>query len=492
MSQEGNRHSCSSISFILILLLVLIAFGLRLLYVTRISLYIDEFTSIWATKLILEKGLPLTPAGVIYHRGIFFSYVMALSGYLFGFSEEAGRMSSVFIAVITVPCLYLVGRGMFSDRSGLLAAAFLTFAPQAVVWGARARMYALLQLLSLLAVYSLYVGVVESKRDTYLYLFAICFCGALFTQEQAVLLYPALLLAVIALGRWRWFLRPRGISVNAFCCLAIMSRYLLDLVGRPTQFELVQDAGLPSGFVEGLMASCNAYLSFFLHPDQVFLTVLFGAGLIYALREITTRGRVLEAARKRWLESLAFLSLVFALIALEMFIAGGARWSDPRYFFMILPLFILGASGSLDRILALMWERLPTAGSDDSYSGIVRIPSWPVLCSLVGMIAVVYVPRVNSIMSQQIEGHDRAMEYVGGHWQEGDVIITASPPVCAVYLDHCDYFAMQKGYEGYVIDRGGQTVDVWTGTPLLNSVDRLKETLRILSKSCAQPFIGRP
>ncbi len=472
MSQASSYSRRSCIVSISILSFVLVAFGLRLLYVTRISPYIDEFTSIWAAKLILQKGLPLTPAGAIYHRGILFSYVEALSTSLFGFSKEASRMPSVFIAVVTVPCLYLVGRRMLGDRSGLFAVAFLSFAPQAVVWGARARMYALLQLLALLAVYFLYAAIVESRKGIHLVLFVVFFTSAIFAQEQAVLLYPALLVAVAALGHWRWLTQRRGVLTNVVCCAAILSRYLLDRVGRPTQFELVQTAGSSLEPTAGLLSALRAYLSFFSHPDQILLSTLWILGSICALRAIASRGNSLGPRGKRWWESLAFLYVVFTLTVLEMLLAGGAPWSDPRYFFMVLPLFILGASATLERTLALIWERLPGARAE-----MIGSLPWPVIGSLLGLIAVVYLPGVNNILSHQVEGHDRAMEYVGNHWREGDVILMASPPVCAVYFDHCDYYAIQKGYEAYIVDREGQTVDVWTGAPLLNSVGQLKDAL---------------
>lgn len=477
MAQGRNPCWRSSIPVALIFLLILTAFGLRLLYLTRISLYIDEFTSIWAGRLILQRGLPLTPAGVVYHRGILFSYVVALSSRLFGASAEASRVASVFIATVTIPCLFLVGRRMFSDRTGLFAAAFLSFAPQAIAWGGRARMYALLQLLSLLAAYFLFAGTVESQRRTHLYLFLVCFWCAVFTQEQAILLYPALLLAVVALGRWRWLFRRRGILINALCCLSILSRYLLDQVGRPTQLELVQATSASSGLARELTTALTAYLSFFLHPDQLLLTILCGVGVVLMLRALAERG-ALAPERRSWFESLGFLYLVLVSAVVEMLVVGGARWSDPRYLFMILPLLILGASSSLDRVLALVSERLPTLSWADFSSEMVGSSAWPVMCSVVGVIAVAYLPAVKSILCTQIEGYDRAMEYVGEHWHDGDLILMASPPVCAVYLDHCDYYAIQKGYEGYVIDRRGQTVDVWTGAPLLNSVEELKEVLR--------------
>ena len=44
MGQDRNRFWRPAIPIALVLLLILATFGLRLLYLTRISLYIDEFT----------------------------------------------------------------------------------------------------------------------------------------------------------------------------------------------------------------------------------------------------------------------------------------------------------------------------------------------------------------------------------------------------------------------------------------------------------------
>jgi 4-amino-4-deoxy-L-arabinose transferase-like glycosyltransferase len=460
--------------FVALLLLVLVGFGLRLVYASRISLYIDEFTSIWAGKLILQRGVPLTPAGVIYHRGILFSYVEALAGLLFGFSEMASRMPSVFISCVAVVCLYLVGKRMLSDSSGLLAAAFVTFVPLAIVWGARARMYSLLQLLSLIAVYSLFEAVMGRQGRRYEYLFLLSFFGAVFSQEQAVLLYPALVVAVLALGQWRWLVQRRTLMVNAFCWLTILARYVLDQVGRPTQWELVQTGGISSAQAESLIGGLRAYLSFFLHPDQILLTALCVVAFAHALLAISRGRKNLDQAQKRWLRSLAFLSGVLVVIVAEMLVAGGARWSEARYFFMVLPLLVLIASNGLDRTVLSVRGLAERAGSG-RLSGPV---SGPVLYSLVVLVGFAYLPGIDAVLSRQIEGHDRAMRYLADQWREGDVILTASPPVCAVYLDHCDYYAMQKGYEGFVIDREGESVDVWTGTPFLNTVAGLREVLR--------------
>ncbi len=474
MARGSSVSRRSQAIFVALLLLVLVAFGLRLVYASQISLYIDEFTSIWAGKLILQRGLPLTPAGVIYHRGILFSYVEALAGLLFGFGEMASRMPSVFISCVAVTCLYLVGRRMLSDSSGLLAAAFLTFVPLAMVWGGRARMYSLLQLLSLLTVYSAFEAVMGRQRRRYEYLFVLSFFGAVFSQEQAVLLYPALVVAILALGQWRWFVQRRTLMVNALCWLTILGRYVLDQVGRPTQWELVQTSGTSSAQAESLIGGLRAYLSFFLHPDQVLLTALCIVAFAHALLAIGRGRKNLDQAQKRWLRSVGFLYVVLVVIVAEMLVAGGERWSDARYFFMVLPLFVLIASSGLDRTVVSVRGLAERAGSG-RLSGVA---SGPVLYSLVVLVGLAYLPGIHAVLSRQIEGHDRAMRYLADQWREGDVILMASPPVCAVYLDHCDYYAMQKGYEGFIIDRDGESVDVWTGTPLLNTVEGLREVLR--------------
>ena len=338
-------------------LLTLVAFGLRLSYATRISLYVDEFTSIWAGRLILQKGFPLTPAGTIYHRGILFSYVEALSGLLFGSSELAGRIPSVFFACATIACVYFVGRRMVSEEGGVLAAAFLTFAPQAIAWGGRARMYSLLQLLSLLAVYFMYVGALERRRPLHEYLFVLCFFGAVFAQEQAVLLYPALVVAILALGQWRWFLRPRAVFVNALCWLIIAARVLLDHVGRPTQLEFVQGTAAPAGLGAGLSAGARAYLAFFLQRDQLLLTVLCVAALLYVVVVMARNRASAVAVPTGRPASVAFLGVVVLVTLLEMLVAGGERWSDARYFLLLLPLLTLIAASGLDRLVVLLQQR---------------------------------------------------------------------------------------------------------------------------------------
>ena len=55
-----------------------IAFWLRWRYIHEISLYVDEFTTLWAATRVQELGVPRMPSGVLYTRGLLNSYIEAV------------------------------------------------------------------------------------------------------------------------------------------------------------------------------------------------------------------------------------------------------------------------------------------------------------------------------------------------------------------------------------------------------------------------------
>lgn len=64
-------------------------------------------------------------------------------------------------------------------------------------------------------------------------------------------------------------------------------------------------------------------------------------------------------------------------------------------------------------------------------------------------------------------------------WRADDKVMTVSPAACGVYLPRCDFFAIQKGYEIYVMrERGGIWIDRWLGSALLDSVEALSAALQ--------------
>ena len=367
--------------------------------------------------------------------------------------------------------IYLLGRRLFSPAVGLVAAALLTFAPEAIVWSGRARMYALLQLLVLLAALFLY----EIERPKYQWAFLLSFLGAIFTHAGAMILYPAMLLAMAFRQGSGWLLERQAILLNLLSLLALVSRYALDKVGRG-QLEAVQTIRPYLEFPAGVGDNLRAYSRFFLEPQQLPLTLLLLLGLLYLGARWVGRGMkggVLEQPGiegEGWERGLIFLSILFGTPLLVMVAFAGPTWRAPRYLFMLLPFLYLIASAVSVGAMSWMMGRLAPLWRKRSW--------WPATMLLVVLASLLYLPGGLSVLSTQIEGYDLAFHYLKDHWREGDIVITASPTASAVYLDRCDYYTIQRDYEQYIVKKGGVLVDRWVGAPLLNTVPELERVLK--------------
>ena len=456
--------------------LLIAAFALRLLYLNRISLYVDEFITIWAAKLILRHGLPLTPAGVLYLRGFLFSYLDALFIGLLGFSEGIARLPSLLLGVLTVASIYLAGKRLFSPTVGLIAAALLTLAPDAIIWGGRARMYSLLQLLVLWTAILLYEGITLSDRRRPWALFLLSYLGALWAHVPAMLFYPAFLPAM-AWGRgWRWLLGKRGSTVGLLAAAAVLSRYILDRVGGG-QLAPVQKIRPYLEFPADIVGNLRAYSKFFLEPHNLPLSILLLLGSLYLLLKwVKARAggkdrKILQGESDR---GLTFLCLVFWLPLLEMVTLAGSTWRDPRYLFMLEPFFFLIASAISVQGLRWLISHISSKGAESV--------KWPATIALVALASLLNLPPALSVLSTQVEGYDQAMHFVRKEWREGDVILMALPSTSAVYLDRCDYYATQRDYEQYLVEKDGVLVDRWVGAPLLNTTPELERVLKESSR----------
>ncbi len=451
--------------------LLLAAFALRLLYLSRISLFVDEFITMWAAKMILQQGLPKTPAGVFYLRGVLFSYLDALFLGLFGFSEWIARLPSVLLGVLTVASIYLAGKRLFSPPVGLAAAALLTLAPEAIMWDGRARMYSLLQLLALWTTLILYEGLAKADRRRTWALFLLSYLGTLWAHIPAMLFYPAFLLAMAWRRGWRWLMGKGGIIVNVLAIAAVLSRYALDRLGGG-QLAPIQEVHPYLQFPADVLGNIRAYSKYFLDPQNLPLSILLLLGSLYIVAKWAKSragGKEPETPERKSEEGLAFLCLVFWVPLLEIVIMGGRYWQNPRYLFMLQPFFFLIASAACVQGLRWLIPRVSSKGGESV--------TWPVALTLVALASLLNLPHALSILSKPVYGYDRAMQFVRKHWREGDVILMMLPSTSAIYLGKCDYYAIQKDYQQYLVKKDGHLVDLWVGAPLLNSLSQLERVL---------------
>src|SRR5690606_7219685 len=126
------------------ILALLVASGavLRLVDLGAISFHWDEDLSSLAAKAIAEHGIPELPSGMIYLRGLAFSYAMAASGMWLGFDETALRLPAALFGIALIPLCFAFGKRLFGTPVGLVLAALVTFSFWDIEFSRYARMYA--------------------------------------------------------------------------------------------------------------------------------------------------------------------------------------------------------------------------------------------------------------------------------------------------------------------------------------------------------------
>jgi hypothetical protein len=470
---------------ILLGILLIAALWLRWQYVRAISLYVDEFTTLWAARQVQTHGLPMMPSGVLYTRGLLASYVEALFLSLFGFSYTVGRLPSLFFGAATIATLFWLGRREWRTVTvGWLAALGLTLLPEAIIWSSRARFYAQLQFFVLLTVWAAYRMSVQfggaddqakSQNSKFKiqnqWLFPLLFVLALFSQEETILLYPAIVLAGLWWNGWRFFLRRAVMAAHLICLLAMGIRFAIEILGQPGYFETIQAERPYVGWVFDLRGAWQVYGPLLVAPERLPWTVggLWAVGLaMWALHKADWQPARLPSPHQATL----YFALQFWWVVLVLFFFVGTTWRDARYLLLVQPFWLLvGAAG-------LCWgiERMSAITTSIVYQPRMAKVATTLVVTL--LLIGVMTPGVTGVFAQQVEGYDRALGYLAEVRQPGDLILSPQPPACALVLGQCDYYAVQQGYEEYVIVRDGVLIDRWTGAPLLNRTEQLADLLQ--------------
>ncbi|MEA2064871.1 MAG: glycosyltransferase family 39 protein [Patescibacteria group bacterium] len=88
---------------------------------------------------------------------------------IFGDGEIAVRISSLIFGLLAIPLTYLVGKEIFSKKTGLIAAAFMAISPGLIYFSVEARMYSMLLSLSLFSIYFYWKILKENKKISKLF-----------------------------------------------------------------------------------------------------------------------------------------------------------------------------------------------------------------------------------------------------------------------------------------------------------------------------------
>jgi len=448
--------------------LLAVGFWFRWRYVQNVSLDVDEFTTLWAARRILETGLPSMPSGVVYTRGLLNMYITALFGAIGGLTYTVGRLPSVCFGLASIATVFWLGRRLWNSRVGWLAALALVLIPETIKWDSSARFYAQLVFFTLLTLWRAFALARMDEATQHdqgkvwraHLLFALCFVLALFSQEETILLYPALVMGLWWWRGWRYFLQPATITAHLLCITAMALRYLFEIVGQPGYFTAVQTH---KSYIDPAIS--------WYAIDQLFLPLLPQLWLLFLplaliLSLIQLQKVRWQPARLRLFHQATLFFLVhFVIVAGFLIFVVGVNWHDKRFGLMIQPWWLLaGAAGAiwlLDRCSThWLWQGITMLG----LSALIVWPLWPM---------------AQRVVARPGEGYDDVFAYVAAQRHADDVVMTPQPPACVFILgEPCDYYARERGYEPYVIEQNGRLVDRWSGAQLLETVDQLEAVVR--------------
>lgn len=241
---EGQSESVDAFTprrdWIHILVALALVYGAvaRLAAADHLTPHIDEPASVLAAKMVSERGFPIFPSGVPYFQGATLSYLLAPFSW-FGYGDLENlhtlRMISVIIGVLTIGATYLLARQVSGQRwVGAVAALLVASDPTSIKWSGLVRMYAPLELFSVLFIWVFALIVMEGATRRRLIALPIVFWAGIFTQIAAVLLFPGVALVALAVyGRSLWReRRDIGLSLAATAAAPFALTILNSTIGR--------------------------------------------------------------------------------------------------------------------------------------------------------------------------------------------------------------------------------------------------------------------
>ena len=111
------------VAVVLLATVILVAGAFEL---TRAGYSVDEEFTVFAVRGIQAEGLPLLPSGLLYDRGLAYSYGSWVAGGLSGTELPSFRALSLLCALASIVLTFAIVRRLTTDRAALLAAAMVS------------------------------------------------------------------------------------------------------------------------------------------------------------------------------------------------------------------------------------------------------------------------------------------------------------------------------------------------------------------------------
>lgn len=460
-------------------LLIVVGFVLRYIYLERMILHVDEFASLLTIKMILEKGVPILPTGVFHGKGITYNYLGAGVATVFGLDLETMRYVTLGLSVLIIPVIYLVTYKLFNNRlASLLATTAGTILPAAILWGSRARMYTMAELLVYLVILIGWLSLITTKSRTgWTLLLPLVIAMMLFSHLVTIIVVPAVLLAYIIidwlmhkpnLRQIKSWVRPVGLGMALFV-VSGLGAWLGQEAGEVRQWQA--EASVWANITQAIfeLRLLRNFYNFFLLPENMLLTVIaiIGAVGLYFKARRTTFTRVDWAALFIYIQLGAVFGSLYTLVPSDI--------RDERHnFILLLPYLTLAMAYGWLTLLDFLQTRF--ARADQSTS--MWLSAGLSLTLFVGLVLQQW-PGVNQLLfgeESRTYRYDEALKLLEQYAAPDDQLLSVLPPAVYLYYAAPDYYANQHKPR-YIEDQNGRKIDYFAGGTYLDTVEEFYQII---------------
>lgn len=331
--------------FSLLLALLLAGLFLRIRNLAYLAFWGDDGATYISTEAILKYGYPLLPSGNVMFHNILTYYVNAFFAIIFGLNEFSFRFTSVVCGLVTIVLTYFLGKVLVNKYVGLFSAFVVTFLNWAIEFSRQARYYAQFQVFFVASIFFFYLGYFKGiKKFKVLSIFFLAILGLV--HDVGVLQIFIFLPLLIYKGR-EFF--KKDVVIGFFVVLItnivqIANQVFFWKVGR-SFYPQSQD----------FMSIIAAYVKM---PQWKYIRILdamfddmrwvaFWGAIVFILAgvvldkkdELFGKFNYVGVSRFKIYENGFYL--YFVLFQNLLFLEMGEMVDQPRYFYYLLPVFII-------------------------------------------------------------------------------------------------------------------------------------------------------
>jgi Dolichyl-phosphate-mannose-protein mannosyltransferase len=474
----------AALPYLVLAAIMLLGLALRYHNLGFMSFDHDEMGLVKKSKGILKLGFPYELfAGEVRWATTYEAcyYPLALSGWIFGYSEWAMRLPACIMGTLSIGIVALMGRRLFNWRVGLFAAFVYACMPLNIRWAQNCFYLSQLQFMAMLTVWFFYEAIrLRPLHHKYLTASAVAFCLSYLSWEGSGFLLPTLFVALVVArwGEW-WWLK----DFHLYRCLFFMAVVVI------AQYCSRTIAALPYLMVGSGLSNVAGPSLFFLTPaytpefyidklwfveNHVFFTVMLLLGIPFCWRQRGFR-YTLAVLLMLWFLHTNFLAAL-----------------SPRYCYYYQPLLLLAGTAAAitlyDRLVSLAhrtgnWvsARVAAHATGVALLTLLFVQSNESVLKLYTLSSKGEQPTLMTRMNTYRYDYRGAADYVKTHFRPGDRIVPGIPHVFEYYagmpgdavLD--TLLGTKTGYNQLLPEP--RMVDKFSGLPAVRNLTELREVI---------------